>query len=192
MANAQSAVHFSLFATTIGDCGIAWQRDVVAATHLPEQTSKATAARLAARAGATENKPPAFIEHAIASICALLEGERTDLTDIHCDFSRVDAFSVGVYDAARAIPPGETLTYGDIAVHLGDKQLARSVGRALGRNPFPIIVPCHRVIGADGRLTGFSAYGGVDTKLKMLAIERARMGREPGLFDDLPLTDTTQ
>jgi methylated-DNA-[protein]-cysteine S-methyltransferase len=180
-------VHFSLFPTPLGDCGIAWSSDAVVATHLPEKTSAATAARLAARTGAIKGEPPPAIRRAIASITALLEGERTDLTFIACNFTRIDPFATKVYAAARAIPAGETLTYGVIALQLGDKQLAQDVGKALGRNPFPIIVPCHRVIGANERLTGFSANGGVKTKLRMLAIEGARIGEAPGLFDDLPL-----
>ena len=133
-----------------------------------------------------KGSPPA-IRSAIASITALLEGERTDLGFIACDFSGMDPFAAKVYAATRAIPAGRTLTYGDIALQIGDKQLAQAVGKALGRNPFPIVVPCHRVIGADGRLIGFSAPGGVETKLRMLAIEGARIGEAPGLFGDLPL-----
>jgi methylated-DNA-[protein]-cysteine S-methyltransferase len=180
-------VRFSLFPTPIGACGIAWSGDAVVATHLPEASQAKTAARLAARAGATEGEPPDAIQRAISSITALLEGEGTDLNFVACDFSRVDAFAAKVYAATRAIPPGETQSYGAIAVQLGDKSLAQSVGRALGRNPFPIIVPCHRVVGANGRLTGFSANGGVETKLRMLVIERARIGQASGLFGDLPL-----
>ncbi len=183
--DAKPMVHFSLFSTPLGNCGIAWCGDVVVATHLPEKTSAATAARLAARAGASEGKPPPGIQRAIESIIALLEGARTDLGYIVCDFSRIEAFAARVYTATRAIPAGETLTYGAIALQLGDKQLAQNVGRALGRNPLPIIVPCHRVIGANGKLTGFSAYGGVETKLRILTIEGARIGETPGLFDDL-------
>ena len=179
-------IHFSLFSTPLGDCGIAWRGDVVVATHLPEKTAAATAARLAARTGGSEGEPPLDVRGAIASMTALLEGERTDLAHIACDFGGIDAFAARVYSATRAIPPGETLTYGAIATQFGDKQLAQSVGRALGRNPLPIIVPCHRVVGANGKLTGFSAYGGVDTKLKMLAIEGAYVNKQPGLFDDLP------
>ena len=176
---------FSLFQTVIGDCGIAWQGDSVVATSLPESTSSATAARLAARTGATRGEPPAHISLAIRSINALLEGERTDLSFVACDFSGVDAFAGKVYSATRAIPAGETLTYGEIASGLGDKLLAQKVGQALGRNPVPIIVPCHRVVGADGRLTGFSAHGGVETKLKLLAIEGANIGGSQGLFSHL-------
>ena len=179
-------VHFSLFPTPIGDCGIAWRSDVVIATHLPEKTSAATAVRLAERTGASRAEPPPDIESAIASITALLEGVQLDLADIVCDFSRIEPFAAKVYRATRAIPAGKTLTYGAIALQLGDRQLAREVGRALGRNPLPIIVPCHRVIGANGKPTGFSAYGGVDTKLRMLAIEGMRVDEQLGLFDDFP------
>uniref|UniRef100_UPI003458EFE2 methylated-DNA--[protein]-cysteine S-methyltransferase n=1 Tax=uncultured Sphingomonas sp. TaxID=158754 RepID=UPI003458EFE2 len=145
---------------------------------MPETTAAATAARLAARTGATRGEPPPAIRCAIRSITALLEGAKADLSFIACDFSRIDPFEAKVYAVARAIPAGETLTYGAVASRLGDKQLARNVGTALGRNPFPMIVPCHRVIGADDRLTGFSADGGVRTKLRMLAIEGARIGAE--------------
>ncbi len=179
--------HFSLFPTPVGDCGIAWNGDVVVATNLPETTSAATADRLAARTGSTRSDPPAHIQSAIRSITALLEGEKTDLSFIACDFNGIDPFAVEVYTATRAIPAGETLTYGDIASQLGDKLFAQKVGQLLGRNPFPIIVPCHRVIGAGGRLTGFSASGGVETKLKLLEIEQASIGEPQGLFDHLPL-----
>ena len=178
---------FSLFPTPLGDCGIAWRGDTAVATHLPGMTSAATAASLAARTGAASGEPPASIRRAILSITALLEGERTDLSFIACDFSGIDPFARKVYTATRAIPPGETLTYGAIASRLGDKLLARKVGRVLGRNPLPIVVPCHRVVGADGRLTGFSARGGVETKLKLLAIERASIGEPKGLFRHLPM-----
>lgn len=178
---------FSLFPTPIGDCGIAWNGDTVVATGLPEKASAETAARLAARTGATVGEPPDHMRRAIRSITALLEGERTDLSFIACDFGGIDPFAREVYAATRAIPAGETLTYGDIASRLGGKLLAQRVGQVLGRNPIPIIVPCHRVIGANGRLTGFSARGGVETKLKLLAIEGASIGEPSGLFGDLPM-----
>jgi methylated-DNA-[protein]-cysteine S-methyltransferase len=177
---AQPMVHFALFPTPLGDCGIAWRDEMVVATRLPEESSADTGGRLAARTGATKGEPPRAIRRAIASMAALLEGERTDLTFIVCDFSRIDPFATKVYAATRAIPAGETLTYGAIALQIGDKQLAQKVGQALGRNPFPIIVPCHRVIGANGRLTGFSANGGVKTKLRMLEIEGARISEARG------------
>ena len=185
--DARPPVHFALFPTPLGDCGIAWCSDMVVATHLPEESSADTGRHLAARTGATKGEPSGVIRRAIASMTALLEGEGTDLTSIVCDFGGIDPFSAQVYAATRAIPAGETSTYGAIASQLGDKRLARDVGQALGRNPLPIVVPCHRVIGAGGGLTGFSAAGGIATKLRMLAIEGAPVGGAPGLFDHLPL-----
>ncbi len=179
---------FTLFPTPLGDCAIAWRDESVTATQLPEVEPQATAARIAARTGASQEAPPRFIQEAICAITALLEGDRTDLNFIPCDFSGLDAFSVDVYKVTRAIPAGKTLTYGAIAEQLGEKQLSRSVGQALGRNPLPVIVPCHRVMGAGGKLTGFSATGGVTLKLKLLDIERANSSQTPGLFDGLPLS----
>ncbi|MEM7053004.1 MAG: methylated-DNA--[protein]-cysteine S-methyltransferase [Pseudomonadota bacterium] len=178
----------SLFPTPIGDCGIAWYGDRVVAMSLPEKTSADTTNRLAARTEAIRGDPPADIRRAIRLITALLKGERPNLSSITCDFSRVDPFAQQVYAVTRAIPAGETLTYGDVASKLGDKQLARRVGQALGRNPVPIIVPCHRVLGANGRLTGFSAPGGIETKRKLLEIEDASIGGTRRLFDHLPIT----
>ena len=180
-------VQFALFSTPIGDCGIAWREDVVVATHLPARNPAVTEAQIAARVGGTPGVPTNPIQRAVALIIALLEGDRTDLSEIVCDFGSSEAFAVSVYGLARSIPVGETTTYGALAVQLGDKQLARNVGRALGRNPLPIIVPCHRVVGADKRLVGFSAPGGLETKLKMLMIEGARIGDVPGLFDAMPM-----
>jgi methylated-DNA-[protein]-cysteine S-methyltransferase len=115
---------------------------------------------------------------------ALLEGEPDDLTDITLDMSDVPDFNRQVYEIARTIPPGEIVTYGEIAQRLGDKMLSRAVGQALGQNPFTIVVPCHRVLAANGKTGGFSANGGVTTKFRMLTIERARIG---GDTDDAPM-----
>ena len=188
MNAAETAVHFVLFPTSIGRCGIAWRSDRIVATHLPEGNDDRTRARLVARVGgAAEDDPPPPVRQAIEAMTALLDGARVDLSAVACDYGAADPFSIGVYDIARAIPPGETLTYGEIATRLGDKSRAPEVGQALGRNPLPIIVPCHRVLGANRKLTGFSAAGGIATKLRMLAIEGAAIGETPGLFGDLPL-----
>src|SRR6201999_610575 len=106
-------------------------------------------------------------------IRALMEGEPVDLTGVPIEIERVPEFNAKVYEIARAVPPGETITYGAIAEKLGDKLLARDVGAALGQNPWPIVVPCHRVTAAGGKPGGFSARGGVNTKLKLLTIEGA-------------------
>ncbi|MEO1677972.1 MAG: MGMT family protein [Pseudomonadota bacterium] len=162
------------------------------ATRLPDVTPEHTIGLLAARTGATQGAPPGAVRHAIQSMVALLEGEEEDLSTIACDFGRAGSFAEKVYAIARAVPPGATSTYGAIASELGDKSFARRVGQALGRNPVPIIVPCHRIIGADGKLVGFSADGGVEMKLRMLEIEGAQIGSTPGLFDNLPLATRPQ
>ena len=119
---------------------------------------------------------------------ALLRGEASDLTAIALDIEDLPAFNRRVYEVARAIPPGATLSYGEIAAKLGEPpQAARDVGQALGQNPIPIIVPCHRVLAANGKPGGFSASGGVTTKLRLLTIERAKTSDTPSLFEDLPL-----
>ena len=141
-------------------------------------------ARLARRSGAIEGEPCGYVRKAIQAITRLLEGEKVGLEFIECDFSRVDEFAARVYNAARTIPAGETASYGEVASLLGDARLARRVGQALGRNPFPIIVPCHRVVGSDGRLTGFSARGGTETKSRLLSIEGAVIGGTLDMFAD--------
>jgi methylated-DNA-[protein]-cysteine S-methyltransferase len=123
------------------------------------------------------------LQAAIERVQRLLQGERDDLSDLPLALDTVPEFHRRVYEIARAIPPGEVLTYGEVAQRLGEPGAARAVGQALGSNPFAPVVPCHRVLAAGGRSGGFSATGGVDTKLKMLEIERARFGGQAGLFD---------
>ena len=130
-----------------------------------------------------EATPPAEIEAAIKRIQALLEGQPADLSMVDLDLADCPEFNRQVYAIARTIPPGATLTYGDIAKQLGGVELSRQVGTALGQNPCPIVVPCHRVLAAGGKPGGFSANGGVVTKLKMLAIEGAAVNYTPSLFD---------
>jgi methylated-DNA-[protein]-cysteine S-methyltransferase len=172
-----TANSFCLFQTAIGSCAIAWSDRGVTSVWLPEPTEHQTRARVAHRLPhALESTPPAFVAHAIGGIVALLEGEARDLTDVPLDFADVvPEFHRRVYDVARTIKPGTTLSYGEIASRLGEPDAARAVGQALGRNPIPIVVPCHRVLAADGRTGGFSAPGGTATKLRLLAIEGARL-----------------
>jgi methylated-DNA-[protein]-cysteine S-methyltransferase len=125
---------------------------------------------------------PEPVRAAVSGIVALLGGERPDLRDIVLDDSGVDAFRRAVYAATRAVGPGETATYGEIARAIGAPTAARGVGAALGSNPFPIVVPCHRVLAADGALHGFSAPGGIVTKRRMLEIECAPGFTQESLF----------
>jgi methylated-DNA-[protein]-cysteine S-methyltransferase len=182
------SAEFALFDTAVGPCGIAWNARGVIGVQLPEQRESATRARLQRRyPEAREASPPHDIQRAIDDIAALLRGEKPDLSDVALDMDGLTAFQRSVYAVARSIPPGATLSYGEIAVRLGDRSAAREVGEAMGQNPFPIIVPCHRVLAAGGKVGGFSAAGGVTTKLRLLDIEGAQVGVVPTLFESLPL-----
>jgi methylated-DNA-[protein]-cysteine S-methyltransferase len=175
---------FALFDTAIGPCGIAWGERGLLGLQLPETSADAARARLAKRfPDAEETTPPADVQRAIDLIVALLDGGEPDLSAIALDMEKVPSFARRVYEIARAIPPGATLTYGEIAERIGEPGAAREVGQAMGRNPFPIVVPCHRVLAAGGKIGGFSANGGIHTKRKMLAIESVHAKGEPTLFD---------
>jgi methylated-DNA-[protein]-cysteine S-methyltransferase len=175
---------FTLFDTAIGCCGIAWSERGVLGVQLPESDAAKTRARLLRRSpDLREASPPPDVQRAIDGIVALLRGEAADLSQIVLDVDRIELFERRVYEVARTIAAGATLSYGEIATRLGDRTLARDVGQALGRNPFPLIVPCHRVLAAGGKVGGFSANGGITTKLRLLTIERARTSDEPTLFD---------
>ena len=187
MVATMPSVGFALFETTIGHCGIAWGPQGLTGVQLPEGDADATRARMVARfPQAPERAPPPSVQYAIGRIAALLRGEFSepaDLSDIVLDLSGVPAFHQRVYALARCMAPGETMTYGEMARRLGEPGAARAVGQALGHNGFAPVVPCHRILAADGRAGGFSASGGVRTKLRLLQIEGAQFGGAPGLFD---------
>jgi methylated-DNA-[protein]-cysteine S-methyltransferase len=162
---------YTLFDTAIGACGIAWSEHGVVTVRLPAATRGAMLASLRKRSpGAHEMPPPPDVQRAIDGIVALLRGEASDLAFVTLDMANVGAFERRLYETLRKIAPGEMLTYGELAARLGQVD-ARDVGQAMGHNPFPIIVPCHRVVAAGGKTGGFSAPGGVRTKLRILAIE---------------------
>ena len=178
------SLSFALFKTPIGSCGLVWGASGLVGVLLPEASAVATRARARLRfGGAHEAEAPSDIRKVMVRIVGLLSGERDSLQDIALDTSALPLFSLRVYELARGILPGQTLTYGDVAARIGEPQAARAVGQALGANPFPIIVPCHRVLAAGGRSGGFSAPGGARTKLRLLEIEGAPLGVGPGLFD---------
>ena len=170
-----SARDFALFDTPIGTCAVAWSGRGIAGLQLPEPSPAATRARVQRRwPGVVEaSSVPAGVQRALDRVQALLAGDAVDLADIPLDLEAAPEFHRRVYDVARTIPPGRTMTYGEIARRLGVPHESREVGQALGRNPVAIIVPCHRVLGADGKMGGFSANGGVSTKRRMLEIEGA-------------------
>jgi len=178
----QTALFFTLFEVAIGRCAIAWSKRGIVGVLLPQRDDGALRMRLLRRhTGAREATPPEEVARAIEGIVALVAGEPRDLSDVVLDLSGVPEFHRRAYAVARTIKPGETLTYGAIAMRLGEPD-ARGVGEAMGQNPCPIIVPCHRVVAAGGKTGGFSAPGGGATKRRLLAIEGASADA-PTLFD---------
>ncbi|MBC7579645.1 MAG: methylated-DNA--[protein]-cysteine S-methyltransferase [Tardiphaga sp.] len=177
-------VRFALFDTTIGRCGVVWADSGIVAVQLPYPDEAQTRGRIRQRhTDLVEALPPARVQTAIDGMVTLLQGRPIDLSSVDLDLGDQPAFNREVYAITRGIPPGATLTYGAIAKRLGGVELSRSVGTALGQNPCPIVVPCHRVLAAGGKPGGFSGNGGVLTKLKMLAIEGAAVNHTPSLFD---------
>ncbi|HEX2128479.1 MAG TPA: methylated-DNA--[protein]-cysteine S-methyltransferase [Solirubrobacterales bacterium] len=174
--------NFTLFETALGWCGVAWQGVRITAVELPAADPDRVRARLRRAGAGSEADPPHQVAEACGLIASLLAGEPADLRAIPVAEEDTADFERNVYAVTRTIPPGDTLTYGEIANRLGDPALAREVGAALGRNPTPLVVPCHRVVAADGRLGGFSAPGGQRTKRRLLEIEGAITEPAPTLF----------
>ena len=163
------------FETALGRCAVGWTDTGINGVMLPGD--RAMPGRLAEDAADL----PAFVQRAIEGMRAVLAGTADDLRDIPVDDRDIDDFRRAVYAATRRIAPGSTRSYGEIARDIDRPEAARDVGVALSRNPTPIIVPCHRVVAANGALTGFSAPGGLATKRRMLELEGA-----PG-YGQLPL-----
>ena len=157
------------FDTAIGTCGISWNASGITGVTILGGSDAGVA-------------PPDFVRAAVAGIVALFEGRPRDLREVPLDLSGVDGFAGAVFAATRAVGPGELCTYGDLARAVGSPGGAQAVGRALGSNPFPIVVPCHRVLSSTGALHGFSAPGGIVTKRRMLEIERAPGFTQQSLF----------
>jgi methylated-DNA-[protein]-cysteine S-methyltransferase len=169
-----------LFETALGWIGIAWSERGVTRLFLPEARARIER-KLAALPGASPDTPSSDGEIArlVASIERYACGEAVEFSDAAVDLSGVDAFRLAIYAAARQLKFGETVTYGELAARAGHAGLARETGQALGANPVPLIVPCHRILAAGGRIGGFSAPGGSATKEKMLALEGVRLGPPP-------------
>jgi methylated-DNA-[protein]-cysteine S-methyltransferase len=165
------------FDTQLGRCAVRWTDAGISGVLLPTLSGR-SGPRISDRVAA-----PAFVSRAIDGMTAVLAREARDLRDVPLDERGLDDFRRAVYAAAREIAPGTTRTYGEIARSIGCPDGAREVGAALARNPFPIVVPCHRVVAADGRLLGFSAPGGLVTKRRMLALEGAPGYGQQLLFD---------
>ena len=175
---------FAFFDTAIGRCAVAWGENGILATTLPGATERGALARFhRLLPGAGVGEPPPRVAETIDGITALLAGEPRDLRDAILDTRGVASFDRRVYDVARRVMPGETIAYGEVAARVGPGADPRKVGRAMARNRYPLIVPCHRVVAAGGRLGGFSAPGGARTKLRLLEIEAAHATGPLTLFD---------
>ncbi|HYE36779.1 methylated-DNA--[protein]-cysteine S-methyltransferase [Methylocaldum sp.] len=182
-------IAYCLFDTPLGACGIAWRDGgseggppAVTCFQLPEATAQATEARIARESGAhPSGAPPPAIAALIERIRKHFAGNAEDFRDIDVDLDGVGPFARQVYSAARAIPAGQTSTYGGIAEALARPGAARAVGQALGKNPIPLIIPCHRILAAGGKPGGFSAPGGLATKSRMLAFEGVAWALPPTL-----------
>ncbi len=174
--------------TPLGAIGIVWSEHGIVRTWLHAGSVERARAQIRREVpAASESKPPPAVAAALADVGALLEGAPRDLAAPTLDLRSIPEFDQRVYAMARTIPPGSTMTYGEIARALGEEPMrARDVGTALSRNPFAPIVPCHRVVAAGGKLGGYSAPGGSSTKRRLLEIEGASVVQAPrqaGLFD---------
>lgn len=175
MMNSQMtpSLHYLLFKTPVGPCGLLWSEHGLCAIQLPESSESATRQRIFERYPACRERAPSpTVSQAVALITELLHGTKPSLDQLVLDLRGVSPFCRKVYAAARQIPVGETISYGELAQRIGSPGAARAVGRALGTNPLPIVVPCHRVLAAGGKLGGFTAHGGLATKQRLLACER--------------------
>ena len=174
---------FTFFDTEVGLCGIVWTPAGVAGVQLPERNQTATRALVSRRFPRSSfSAPPPDVEAAIDGIRSVIAGQCCDLATIRLDLKEVADWDRRVYEVTRSIPFGTTLTYGEVAARVGDRDAARAVGQSLGRNPFPIIVPCHRVVAAGTRLGGFSASGGIGTKERLLRAEGVLKAEQTSLF----------
>jgi methylated-DNA-[protein]-cysteine S-methyltransferase len=174
MKSEPASAHHHVFDTAIGPCGVAWNARGLVAVQLPEKDRAATERRLAAKAGsAGAAEPPPAVATVIADIGRYLAGVPVDFSAVAVDLDGLDPFRRKLYGTMRSLAWGNTTTYGELARQLGssDWEGAREVGEAMGRNPVPVVIPCHRVLAAGGKLGGFSAHGGAKTKAKLLALE---------------------
>jgi methylated-DNA-[protein]-cysteine S-methyltransferase len=177
---------YTTFDTSVGRCGIAWSEAGIVGVQLPEARELDTRRRLLQQyPEAREWRPPAEVQFAIDGIVALLNGKAVDLSDIPLDTYDIPEFNCRVYEAIRRIPRGETRTYADIAIHLYVSGAINAVSNAVARNPFAILVPCHRALVTVGQTSGFAGNAGIVTKQRLLSIEGALKGRATNLFDAL-------
>ncbi|HWA17883.1 MAG TPA: methylated-DNA--[protein]-cysteine S-methyltransferase, partial [Devosia sp.] len=167
-----SWMRYALIDTALGTFGLAWTAKGVARVALPGNDSRKTEMWIS-RDPAEPGFPNGVLADLPDRIRRYAEGEQIAFTNVPLDLSEIPDFNVACYGELLKLGYGETTTYGAIARTLGDVALSRAVGQAMGANPIPLIIPCHRVLAADGRTGGFSSPGGVEAKMRMLALEHA-------------------
>ena len=178
----QAALHYDVFETALGFCAIAWSDAGVARFQLPVKSAEAAERLMRRRApGAESGAPPEDVAAVVAAAIRYFDGEETDFSHVRLDLGGEDPFFTQIYAALRRVGWGRTTSYGALAKEVGaGREAARDVGEAMARNPAPLIVPCHRVLAAGGKIGGFSAPGGSKTKIRMLELEGVRIGpQEP-------------
>lgn len=169
----------TIFDTALGEFGIGWTDAGLARLQLPGLDRAGLLERIN-RSGAQSGEPPRAIETLINRIEDYAEGSAMDFSDVALDLAGVSDFNRRAYDLLIAVPWGATTTYGAMARQLGDVGLSRAVGAAMGANPIPLVIPCHRVLASDGKPGGFSAPGGAEAKVRMLALEGVSVGTPAG------------
>lgn len=165
----------ALFDTALGTCAVVWREQVIVRLLLPERSRSRLWARIAELGNVEEGNPPKPIRAAMRQVTRLLDGACVPRIDAPLDLSGFTPFTRKIYEALREVPAGETVSYGELAARAGSPKAARAVGRAMATNPMPLLIPCHRVIGKSGKPVGFTAYGGIATKAKLLAIEGVKL-----------------
>lgn len=175
---AEKAQTYHVFETAGGYCGIAWNDIGITRFQLPTRSADATERNVLRRVpGAERGEPSPAISEVIIAVQRYFDGEAIDFSNVALDLDGQDEFFRQIYHALRRVGWGHTTTYGSLAKALGaDPQAARDVGQAMAKNPVPLIIPCHRVLAAGGKVGGFSAPGGATAKVHMLELEGVHVG----------------
>jgi methylated-DNA-[protein]-cysteine S-methyltransferase len=173
-----ATIHYFVFETAMGFCAIAWSESGVARFQLPAKNAEAAERLIRRRVpGAESGDPPDKVAATVQAAKRYFAGEETDFSQVELDLAAGDPLFARIYVALRGVGWGRTTTYGALAKEVGaGREAARDVGYAMAKNPAPLIIPCHRVLAAGGKIGGFSAPGGSTTKMRMLELEGVRVG----------------
>jgi DNA-3-methyladenine glycosylase II len=173
MSRKEPDASWTTFSTAAGICGVSWDAQGITSFYLPEDSGKRMEGHLKqlTQNSRASSAPPSWVKDLIKKVRAHLKGHAQDFTSVPLHFEGVSGFLRSVYRSVRKIPSGTVVTYGELAARVGNPNAARAIGGALGKNPIPLIIPCHRVVASSGKLGGFSAPGGAEAKASLLARE---------------------